>query len=150
VVVLGALALTGAMVAGLAPAAAAAPPACRVKNPTQDTWFATSTGQALTRAIAAANPGDRLNVFGRCRGSFSIGKDLRIFGNTNRQDPTVLDGSGADGVLTVNERVTVTLTRLTITGGNATVRVGGGILSVNILTLNQTVVSGNVPDDCAC
>jgi hypothetical protein len=67
----------------------------------------------------------------------------------------------------------VTLTRLTIIGGNASVRVGGGIqngglltlnrttvtgntaayggiLSVNILTLNQTVVSGNVPDDCAC
>ena len=37
VVVLGALARAGAMVAGLAPAAAAAPPACRVKNPTQDT-----------------------------------------------------------------------------------------------------------------
>jgi hypothetical protein len=58
VVVLGALAPAGALVAGLAPAAAAAPPACRVKNPTQDTWFATWSGQALTRAIAAANPGD--------------------------------------------------------------------------------------------
>ena len=57
-VVLGALALAGALVAGLAPAAAAAPPACRVKNATQDTWFANATGQALTRAIAAADPGD--------------------------------------------------------------------------------------------
>jgi hypothetical protein len=65
-------------------------------------------------------------------------KDLRIFGNTNRQDPTVLDGAGADGVLFVNERVTVTLTRLTITGGNATVRVGGGIQNGGLLTLNQT------------
>jgi hypothetical protein len=125
VVVLGALALAGAMVAGLAPAAAVAP-ACRVKNPTQDTWFATWSGQALTRAIAAANPGDRLNVFGRCRGSFSIGKDLSVFGTTNRLDPTILDGAGREGVLFVNERVTVTL------------------------TLNQTVVSGNVPDDCPC
>ena len=38
---LGTIALAGALVAGLAPAAAAAPPACRVKNPTRDTWFAT-------------------------------------------------------------------------------------------------------------
>jgi hypothetical protein len=175
VVVLGAIALGGAMVAGLAPAAGAAPPACRVKNPAQDTWFATETGQALTRAIAAARPGDRLNVFGRCRGSFSIGKDLRIFGNTNRLAPTVLDGAGAGGVLEVSERVTVTMTRLTITGGNATVRVGGGIQNGGNLTLNRsavtgnrsasdgggiynygdlvlnaTTVSGNVPDDCAC
>ena len=132
------------------PTASAAPPTCRVKNPTQDTWFTTWSGQALTRAIAAANPGDRLNVFGRCRGSFSIGRDLSVFGTTNRLDPTILDGGGREGVLFVNERVTVTLTRLTITGGNASVRVGGGILSVNTLTLNQTVVSGNVPDDCAC
>jgi predicted outer membrane repeat protein len=131
------------MVAGLAPAAGAAPPACRVKNPTQGTWFATSTGAALTRAIAAANPGDRLNVFGRCRGSFSIAKDLRIVGSTNRQAPTVLDGAGGGGVLFVNERVTVSLTRLTVTGGNATVRVGGGIQNGGLLTLNRTTVTGN-------
>jgi len=174
-VVVRAVALAVALVAGLAPAASAATPACRVKNPTQDTWYATSTGAALTRAIAAANPGDRLNVFGRCRGSFSIDKNLRIFGSTNRLAPTVLDGVGGGGVLFVNERVTVSLTRLTITGGNATVRVGGGIqhgglltlnrysavtrntaaygggiLSVNTLTLNHTTVSGNVPDDCLC
>ena len=36
-VVLGAVALAGVMLAGLAPAAGAAPPACRVKNPTQGT-----------------------------------------------------------------------------------------------------------------
>jgi hypothetical protein len=143
VAMVGVVALAVAMVAGLAPAAGAAPPACRVKNPTQDTWFATSTGAALTRAIAAANPGDRLNVFGRCRGSFSIEKDLRIFGNTNRQAPTVLDGAGGGGVLFVNERVTVSLTRLTITGGNATVRVGGGIQNGGLLTLNRTTVTGN-------
>ena len=104
---LGAVALAGALVAGLAPAAGAAPPSCRVKNPTQGSWFATQTGAALTRAINAANPGDRLNVFGRCRGSFSIEKDLQLFGNTNRQAPTVLDGAGGTGgggVLFVNER----------------------------------------------
>ena len=108
---LGAVALAGALVAGLAPAAGAAPPSCRVKNPTQGSWFATQTGAALTRAINAANPGDRLNVFGRCRGSFSIEKDLRLFGNTNRQAPTVLDGAG--GILSVN---TLTLNRTTVSG----------------------------------
>jgi predicted outer membrane repeat protein len=35
-----------------------------------------------------------------------------------------------------------------VTGNTAAF--GGGILSVNTLTLNQTTVSGNVPDDCAC
>jgi nitrous oxidase accessory protein NosD len=147
VVVLGALALGGALLAGLAPAAAAAPPDCRVKNPTRDSWFATSTGAALTRAMAAAHPGDRLNVFGRCRGSFSIDKDLQLFGTTNRQAPTVLDGAGGTGggggVLFVNERVTVTLTRLTITGGNATTRVGGGIQNGGHLTITRSVVTGN-------
>jgi nitrous oxidase accessory protein NosD len=141
--VLGAIALAGAMVAGLAPAAVAAPPACRVKNPTQGSWFATESGQALTRAIAAANPGDRLNVFGRCRGSFSIDRDLSLFGNTNRQAPTVLDGAGGGGVVEVSERVTVTMTRLTITGGNAGVRVGGGIQNGGTLTLNRSTVTGN-------
>ena len=92
---LGALALAGALVAGRAPAAAAAPPACRVKNPTQDTWFATWSGQALTRAIAAANPSDRLNVFGRCRGSFSIGKDLSVLARPNGWTRPSWTGAGA-------------------------------------------------------
>jgi predicted outer membrane repeat protein len=143
VVVLGAIALAGAMVAGFAPAAGAAPPACRVKNPTQGTWFATQSGQALTRAIAAADPGDRLNVFGRCRGSFAIDKDLRVVGSSNRQDPTILDGAGGGGVLEVSERVTVTLARLTITGGNATDRVGGAIQNGGNLTLTRSTVTGN-------
>jgi hypothetical protein len=115
----------------------------RAGRRTQDTWFATSTGAALTRAIAAAHPGDRLNVFGRCRGGFSIDKDLQVFGNTNRLAPTVLDGAGGGGVLFVNERVTVTLTRLTITGGNATVRVGGGIQNGGHLTINRSTITGN-------
>ena len=140
VVAVAAMALAGAMLAGLAPAAAAAPPACRVKNPTQGTWFATQTGQALTRAIAAADPGDRLNVFGRCRGSFSIGKDLRIFGNTNRQAPTVLDGAGGGGG--IQNGGLLTLNRSTVTG-NRSASGGGGIYNYGTLTLNDTRVSAN-------
>jgi nitrous oxidase accessory protein NosD len=202
-VLLGAIAVAATLAAALAPAAGAATrPACRVKNPTQDTWFATRDGQALTRAIAAADPGDRLNVFGTCRGNYVIGKDLRVFGDPRASSPTTLDGRGSGRVLTVVPdllgSVTVSLTRLVVTGGgeggievgegttvtltastvrgnSATNRVGagiqnggdltvnatavtgnraaldgGGILSVNALTLNHTVVSGNVPDDCAC
>jgi hypothetical protein len=69
-----------------------------------------------------------------------------VFGNPQASSPTTLDGRGSGRVLTVVPdllgSVTVRLTRLVVTGG--------GILSVNTLTLNHTLVSGNVPDDCAC
>jgi nitrous oxidase accessory protein NosD len=170
-VLLGTIAIGAAMLAALAPAAgAAAPPACRVKNPTQDTWFATRDGRALTRAIAAAHPGDRLNVFGTCRGNYVIDKSLRVFGNTVATAPTVLDGNGRGRVLTVlpqlSATVTVTLARLVVTGGGeggievgegtvvalnrstvrgntATNRVGAGIQNGGDLTLNDTTVTGN-------
>ncbi|HEU4399748.1 MAG TPA: hypothetical protein VFU54_18145 [Actinomycetota bacterium] len=170
-VLLGAIALTAAVAATITPAAAAATkPACRVKNPTQDTWFATQDGRALTRAIAAANPGDRLNVFGTCRGNYVIDKDLRVFGSARVTAPTTLDGRGSGRVLTVLpsllSSVTVTLTRLVVTGGGeggievgegttvtlasstvrgntATNRVGGGIANGGDLTLNATTVTRN-------
>ena len=42
---------------GTAPAstADASPKNCRVKNTTQDTWFATDSGLALTNALGAAH-----------------------------------------------------------------------------------------------
>jgi hypothetical protein len=153
-VLLGAIAIGAAALAALAPAAGAAQLACRVKNPTQDTWFASQDGRALTRAIAAADPGDRLNVFG----------------NTVATAPTVLDGNGSGRVLTVlpqlDATVTVTLARLVVTGGGeggvevvegtvvdlnrstvrgnaATNRVGAGIQNGGDLTLNNTTVTGN-------
>jgi nitrous oxidase accessory protein NosD len=170
-VLLGAIALAMSMTAALVPAAGAATqPSCRVKNPTQDTWFATQDGRALTRAIAAANPGDRLNVFGTCRGNYVMDKDLRVFGNAQATAPTTLDGGGSGRVLTVLptllSSVTVTLTRLVVTGGGeggievgegttvtmtsstvrgntATNRVGAGIANGGDLTLNSTTVTGN-------
>lgn len=169
-VLLGAITLAAAVVATLAPVAMAAQPSCRVKNPTQDTWFATQDGRALGRAIAAANPGDRLNVFGTCRGNYVIDKDLRVFGNTQATAPTTLDGRGSGRVLTVLpsllSSVTVTLTRLVVTGGGeggievgegttvtltsstvrgntATNRVGAGIANGGELTLDSTTVTGN-------
>jgi nitrous oxidase accessory protein NosD len=167
-VLLGAITLTAAVTAALAPAAAAQP-ACRVKNVNQDTSFV-GTGRALTRAIAAANPGDRLNVFGTCRGNYVIDKDLQLFGDTQTTTSTILDGRGSGRVLTVLptllSSVTVTLTSLVVTGGaeggievgegttvtltastvrenTATNRVGAGIANGGDLTLNSTTVTGN-------
>ena len=170
-VLLGTIVVGAAMLAALAPAAGAtASPTCGVKNPTQDTWFASRDGRALTRAIAAANPGDRLNVFGTCRGNFVIDKSLRVFGSTDATAPTVLDGNGSGRVLTVlpqlNAAVNVTLARLVVTGGGeggievgegtvvalnrstvrgntATNRVGAGIQTGGDLTLNDTTVTRN-------
>jgi len=133
----------GTLVVGSGPAAAATQ-GCRVKNVTRSTWFATQTGQALTRAIERARWGDRLKVFGRCVGHFGIDKDLTLVGNTNLLDPTVLDGAGTVGsVVFVSERATVVLTRLTITGGNTTDSVGGGIQTGGDLTLNRSFVVAN-------
>jgi hypothetical protein len=167
-VLLGAITLVAAMAVTLAPAAAAQP-ACQVTNLTQDTRFA-GAGRALTRAIAAANPGDHLNVFGTCRGNYVIDKNLRIFGSTQATAPTTLDGRGRGRVLTVLptllSTVTVTLSSVVVTGGGeggievgegttvtltssivrgnmATNRVGAGIANGGDLTLNSTTVTGN-------
>jgi nitrous oxidase accessory protein NosD len=227
-------------------AAATAQKLCRVKNTTQDTWFATDSGLALTRALAAARSGDRLNVFGTCRGSFAVQVNLTIAGSTSAESPTTLRGAGTGVILSTSSGTTVRLSHLTLSGntdggmfvsegstvalvrskvidnstefagggiqnggdltiswsrivGNRTAndgggifnygdlvvndsvinhntaaagggglfsegetvmnrsRVrfnkaasGGGILSVAGLTLNETVVSDNIPDDCAC
>jgi hypothetical protein len=140
-----AIVFVGAVVVGAPPAAAGTKLSCRVKNVTQGTWFATSSGRALSRAIARAHAGDRLNVFGTCRGNFGIDKNLSLFGSTNRLDPTSLRGDRAtDGsVLFVSSSATVTLTRLTITGGNPTTRAGGGIQNGGDLTLNNSSVVAN-------
>jgi predicted outer membrane repeat protein len=34
--------------------------------------------------------------------------------------------------------------------GNTAADTGGGILTVNVLTLDNTRVVGNTPDDCVC
>ena len=70
------------------------PFACRVKNTTQDTWFATEDGAALTNAIAAAGAGDHLNVFGTCVGTYVIDRDLNISGSHSLVFPTTLDAGG--------------------------------------------------------
>ena len=104
------------------PAASAAAPPCRVKNATQGTSFATVAGLALTRAIAAAHPGDRLDIRGRCVGSFTVDKSLDLYGNPNRDDQTVLDGNRAGRVVVVDPVAVVRMTDLVVTRGATTQR----------------------------
>jgi hypothetical protein len=140
---------------------------CRVKNVTQDTWFATDSGLALTRALEATQPGDRLNVFGTCRGSFEVPVDLTIAGSKSVVSPTTLrgDGStnrildtvpdtavrlvrlriagGSNGGLQVTEGAAVTLLRSRVTGNSTSNRAGGGILNGGDLTIGSSWISDN-------
>lgn len=123
--------------------AGAAPPPCRVKNATQGTSFATVAGLALTRAIAAAEPGDRLDVRGRCVGSFVLDKSLDLFGNPNKADGTVLDGGRAGRVVTVDPEAVVRMTDLVVTRGYTASSSGAGIANVGELTLIRSYVFDN-------
>ena len=124
------------------PAASAAPP-CRVKNATQGTSFATVAGLALTRAIARANSGDRLDVRGKCVGSFVIDKSLDIYGNPNKDDSTVLDGGRAGRVIVVDPLAVVRMTDLIVTRGYTSSGGGAGIQNVGELTLIRSYVFDN-------
>ena len=153
---------------GTAPASTAdtSPKNCRVKNATQDTWFATDSGLALTNALGAAQSGDRLNVFGTCRGSFTPTVSLTIAGSTWAKHPTSLVGTASGRILDTVPETTIRLTRLTFRGGtaggiqvtegaaamlshskvigNSTVsRAGAGILNGGDLTINSSRILRN-------
>lgn len=140
VTAVAALAVAGAVAS---PAAGAAPPPCRVKNATQGTSFATVAGLALTRAIARANPGDRLDIRGRCVGSFVLDKSLDLYGNPNKADQTVLDGGRAGRVVVVDPLAVVRMTDLVVTRGYASSGAGAGIVNVGELTLIRSYVFDN-------
>jgi hypothetical protein len=113
---------------------------CRVKNTSQDTWFATDSGLALTRALAAAEDGDRLNVFGTCRGAFTVEDDVWIAGATSAKNPTTLRGTSAGRILGTVPDTDVRLSRLTFTGGQS----GGlGFSEGSTVALVRSTVIGN-------
>jgi nitrous oxidase accessory protein NosD len=143
--VLAAVAALAAAGIVASPAAGAALPPCRVRNATQGTSFATVAGLALTRAIARANPGDRLDVRGKCVGSFTIDKSLDLYGNPNKDDSTVLDGGRAGRVVVVDPVAVVRMTDLIITRGylGAGQGAGAGITNVGELTLIRSYVFDN-------
>jgi nitrous oxidase accessory protein NosD len=126
-----------------APAAGAALPPCRVKNATQGTSFATVAGLALTRAIAQANPGDRLDIRGKCVGSFVLDKSLDIYGNPDKDNSTVLDGGRAGRVIVVDPVAVVRMIDLIVTRGYTSSGGGAGIQNVGELTLIRSYVFDN-------
>jgi nitrous oxidase accessory protein NosD len=131
---MGALVLTGTMLATAAPIATAASHACRVTN-----LESGITVGSIQRAVRAASAGDRLVVKGTCRGVAKIGKDLHIRGvRTATAGRPVLDGAGAGPVLTVKARASVTLRDLTIRHGAAPR--GGGIYNRGTLVLRDVIV----------
>lgn len=127
-----------------APAAAASPTACRVKN--LDTGV---TRVSLQKAVRAASAGDRLKVKGTCVGTTRISKRLTIFGvRTATSGKPILDGAKRGAVVTVtNEDVRVTIRDLTIRGGQGSSKAwawGGGIRNRGTLILGDVMVQGNI------
>jgi hypothetical protein len=137
--VLRVTALVAGMLAVLAPGANAAVNTCKAKNLTKGTPVDTH----LQRVIRAASPGDTISVKYVCVGNFNIGKDLTLVGkSTPGMAKAVLNANGTGRTLYVSAQVR--LTNLKVTGGNLINAGGGGIVNVaGILTLKDTVVSGN-------
>jgi nitrous oxidase accessory protein NosD len=133
------LALVGALVLG--PSARATQPECQVVNlpPKKTTYTSNEYGYPLGIAITEAAPGDTLEVVGTCHGSFYIYMDLTLQGRPSANHADTIDGEGSTAVLTVDSTAAVTVTNLTITGGES----GPGIYNYGTVTLIDSTVSGN-------
>jgi hypothetical protein len=130
-----ALALAATLLA-TAPASAASPTACRVRN--LDTGV---TSTSLQQAVNRAANGHRLRVRGTCRGSTVIRKSLRIIGLLGFPSRVGLVGTGKGRVVTIGRNATVRIEGLRIGRGNAPA--GGGILNRGTLSLRDVRVRGN-------
>lgn len=127
---------------------------CLATNATQMTPGSASLGAVIN----AAAPGDTIEVRGVCVGNFTIDKSLTLQGMG--ASPTLFGGEfdGAGAVLHVSEvSASVVINDLLITNGNGPsggdlwVRCvttdypcAAGIMSVGSLTLNGSIVSGNL------
>jgi len=69
----------------------------------------------LQAAINGADPGDTITIRGVCFGRFTVGKDLRLVGA--RHHGAILHANAPGTVLTIEERATVGVKKLTITNG---------------------------------
>ncbi len=120
-----------ALVALLLPfGAIAGPPACHTKNVRTGIEYEGAT--PLATAITAANAGDTINVWGTCKGNFTVSKSLTLKGQNKN---AILDGNKSGTVLHITDGTT-TVDGLKITNGVADVSspdnggdccVGGGI-----------------------
>jgi hypothetical protein len=110
---------------------------------------ANSPCKTITYALGVANAGDTISV---AAGTYNhsaeilpliINKNLTISGAGAAS--TIIDATGANQrVITINSG-TVTITGVTIMGGNTSdVNGGAGIFNAGTLTLNNSIVSGNL------
>ena len=108
---------------------------------------ASCTKAALDAAVAAGG----LVTFNCGGGPVSIVDNLTITQNTTLDgtgQQVTLNGNQQGTVVTVSGGVTVTLTALTITGGQVgTTAGGGGILNQGTLTVSNSNISGNASGD---
>jgi hypothetical protein len=94
---------------------------------------------AIASALAAARTGDRIRIApGTYAGGFTIRKGVTLIGA--RASRTKISGGGT--VVSVAARASVTIARVTITGGVGSF--GGGIRVGGKLTLKKSVVTGNI------
>jgi hypothetical protein len=143
-----------AMVATIfaAPASAASPTACRVKN--------ISTGvtkPSLQKAVKAAKAGHRLTLRGTCKGRTTFAKSLSVKGvRTAKSGAPTLDGKKLGTVVTVKKGAKVALRGLTIRGGGTVAASatqlevdGGGIYNAGALVLKNVTVRNNTANQGA-
>jgi hypothetical protein len=92
--------------------------------------------------VQAAQPGDTLHLqAGTYLETLTLDKDLTLRGDGPAS--TILDGSDAKTILTINADVTVTIRQVTLTHGASTLDQGGAIQNQGDLTLQDTLVSSN-------
>ena len=138
-VTLGMAALVGLLGAPLAASAAqAATIDCLIINHATGARY-----HNLQAAQDAATAGATLWVRGTCTGTTQVSKHLTITGQqaVGFGAPT-LDGKLRGTVLTIGSGITVTVNKLTITGGKSIF--GGGIDNSGTLTVNDSRITGNV------
>lgn len=110
-------------------------PAATLTVCTSGCQYATIAG-----ALAAASNGDTIAVGpGTYSGGFTIDVSVRLVGAGQH----VTRISGGDSVITIGSAATVTISRVTISNGQAT-QFGGGIDNEGTLTLRMSTLSGNV------
>ena len=96
---------------------------------------------ALHAALASAEPGDRLLIAGRCRGTYTLEKSLTLTGLLG----AVLDGKGKGPVLTIVAGVRVVLDQLVVTGGASVAPIAvGGIANSGDLQVIRSTIIGNI------
>ena len=131
--------LVALVVLAWTPLAAATTSRCLIINDALNASY-----KSLQAAQDAASSADTLWVRGRCVGTTTIRKNLTITGQQPRGfTPPTLDGAGQGSVLTIDEGLTATINALTISNGD-TDDVGGGIIALGTVTLNDSTVSHNV------